>query len=157
MRKTILLLSVLFLALTCGSDRADSAQGAQIAQDFTNADFIKTTMLGTWKMSHTNYNGTWSQVNDPMYESTYKFNVDNSYTYKPYTQLNNTSLNQLGSYSITAATTTVNAKLNFTYTLNNQPRTSTVILENYNNGIVEIAETSILCPSGTCRERFQKQ
>ena len=159
MKKLIIL--ALGLTLTNCSSSNDREETPTEVQDFTNATFLKSTLVGTWKLTHTNYSGTWSSVTTlpgtAQYESNYSFKADDTYNYKPFTNPTNNTLNESGKFSVIPATKTYNAKLTLNYSYNGTPKTRTIILQNYKDGVVEIAENNISCPSGTCYERFKKQ
>lgn len=165
MKKAILLLS--FLSLTIGTINSCSSSENDIiiapSQDFSNADFIKNAMIGDWTRtaSKTSSSASWnSDTNLPgttPYISTYKFNSDNSYIYKPYTATNNSSLNENGTFTITPVINGADAYLTFTYNYNNTVKTRVIYLQDYNNGIVKIYQNTPTSPSGIYYERFVKQ
>lgn len=163
MKKSLLFSALIgFAVLTqnCSNDDNRNDDPTE-QQDFTNSKYIKSLMIGNWKMIAANYDGNWHNTSTlpglPEEQSTYNFSENGSYVYKPYTKLDDNSMNESGTYTITAATNTINAKLNLKYSYNGTERTRTIILENYNDGIVEFSEISVICTTGTCKYKFQKQ
>lgn len=148
MKKLLTLLVVISLTtitLNCSSDRNDDT--TQQAQDFTNATYIKNTMVGKWKFTaHESSAGVWVNTT---YDSYFVFKTDNTYEYKSVYDTSIIPL-QTGTYAITPVSGNNNAYLTLTYTENNKTYTRKIILKSLEGNVVTIFED-------TWNERYTKQ
>lgn len=161
MKRTITILAVAFATLGIISTSCSSSDNRdeqiQEKQDFTNTNYIKSLLLGKWIRTEVKLSQGWSTDNESGWESNYEFKADGTYSYKPYTKNNDSSLNKGGTYKITPATTGENATLTLSYSAFGNNFTDTIYLVRYENGIVEITQKSITTGTGELRERFKKQ
>lgn len=146
---SILTFASLVLFTACGS-RDEGPNTPQEAQDFTNANYIKSVMQGTWKYwGHESPSCSCWVYSGDVYNSYYKFNSDNTYEYK---SIFDTSIVPIenGTYSINPVIGGVNASLNLKYTDKGVQKTRVVILKALEGNTVTVYSSS-------WNERFVKQ
>lgn len=153
MKKTILLLALAFTAgnfVTSCSSRDDEPVTQPEKQDFTNANFIKSTMQGTWIQSQFSYDGVSYKTND--WNNKYVFTGDN-YAFTPY-NAEYPSLNDSGSYTVVPVAGNTNAMLKLAKK-NNYIHNLTLL--DFSNGIVTTSEPDISSPTGKMYYKYKKQ
>ncbi len=142
-------LSVITLT-SCSSGRDDDPVVQPEKQDFTNANFIKATMQGTWIQVQFSYDGSTYRAND--WNNKYVISGDN-YTYTPYNG-EFPNLIESGSYSIVPVTGDNNAVLKLNHS-NNYVHHLTLL--DYSGGIVTTSEPDATSPTGRLYFKFKKQ
>lgn len=153
MKKTILFLTLAFaagnFATSCSSRDEDPVTQPE-KQDFTNANYIKAQMQGTWKYwGHKSPSCDCWVYSGDVYNSYYTFNSDNTYQYKSLFDVNVIPM-ETGTYTITPVIGSVNATLNLSYIEKGVQRQKMIILKGLEGNTVTIYTSS-------WDERFVKQ
>ena len=158
--KKILLFAVLFVAFLSCSRSSDNSEDLP-REDFTNTDYIKKIMVGTWdyKASKFSISEYWkNEYNLPglePYESYYIINADGTYIYKPYKPVNDDTYNETGTYVITPVKDGYKAYIEFKE--KNGGGTQKLYLDNYENNVVEAHSNTIISPTGVIYYKYQKR
>lgn len=155
--KNLLLLAAISFAtigttISCSS-RDDEPTILPEAQDFTNANYIKSTLKGNWLKTEWSYNGVNWNVGGTA--STYDF-TETSYTHKD-NLIPNSMFDEYGTYIITPVVGNTNAQLTLNYTYDSSPRTRKLNLIDYKDGVVTTSHINIGSPTGTYYEKYKKQ
>lgn len=153
MKKMVLFLVLALNAgnfLTSCSNRDEDPTVQPEKQDFTNANYIKSTMQGTWVQLQYSYDGETYQANN--WNNKYVFSADN-YTFTPYNG-EYPSLNDSGPYTITPVVGNANAILKLTKK-NNYIHNLTLL--DYSGGIVTTSEPDVTSPTGKLYFKYKKQ
>lgn len=146
---TIISFATVATSTSCSS-REDEPTTQPEKQDFTNANYIKSTMQGTWVQFQYSYDGAAYQSNN--WNNKYVFSGDN-YTFTPYNG-EYPSLNDAGPYTITPVVGNANAMLKLTKK-NNYIHNLTLL--DYSGGIVTTSEPDVTSPTGKLYFKYKKQ
>ena len=145
--KKLLLIAILSfstIAITsCSSDRGEEATAP--AQDFTNADYIKSKMIGGWNYWGYKNESLWI-YNGDVFKGTFDFNQDNTYLYKDPIS----AKTQNGTYVINPVIGNTNAAIYLKYTENGLEKSRYITLKSLEGNIVTIYEKN-------WEERYQKR
>ncbi len=138
MKRLLLLMFTATLTLTnCSSDNDRDDTKTEV-QDFTNANYIKSKMVGKWNVyAYEPTSGFWNNLSLDQY---YQFKNDGTYTYKSSLSTDLVPLEN-GTYTITAATAKDNAYLLLKYENSAGTNYRTVYLQDLTDNIVTIKES----------------
>ena len=139
MRKLLNYLAIFCLTLTLINCSSNESNESEVAQDYTNSDFIKSKMIGKWNYwGHKSPSCNCWSYNGDIYKGYFTFTNENKYTYK-----NEVSGDlQSGNFSITPATKTDNASLTLNYVISGQTKYRFIILKDLSNNQAIIFESS---------------
>lgn len=158
MKKLLFLAAMSFATIgttiSCSSDRDEEPTVQPEKKDFTNAEYIKTTLQGTWKQTAWSYNNTAWNNSSSGFQPFFTF-TGNKYTYK--NSETSDMFTENGTYAITPVIGNTNASLKMNYTYDNNPRTYTITLLDYTNNVVTVSEVNIGSPTGMYYTKFKKQ
>ncbi|MCT3674437.1 hypothetical protein HZQ94_14715 [Elizabethkingia anophelis] len=158
MRKifTVLSLSAITMGtvFTSCSSSGNRDEQVQEKQDFTNANYIKGLMVGKWNISAYKVSSGWVAATDKNSTAYFIFKSDGTYQRKPYGLNSMNDFNETGTYQITPATSTTNASIKTSYTLNGKNDSDTFVLQSYENGEVTV---SYITQTGSNNEKYKKE
>jgi len=146
MKKFLLIITLALSVISVSSCSSKDDEQEIIVNNFENADYIKSQIVGKW-----NYWGHFSTTTNSwwysgdVYKHYFTFNSDNTYTNKSFS-----SNTQTGTYSITPATKTDNAILYLNYKEGTQNKQRQIYLKSLENKTVTIYESSF-------DERYDKE
>lgn len=156
--KKLLLLSTALLFASCSS-RDEEPTSQPEKQDFTNANFIKSTLQGDWKGIASSRNGaTWTTLEGPYnvgYKTTYNFS-GNAYSFRPFTT-DQFAVTTSGTYTIIPVTGNNDAVIILSYSSNNTTQTKPLTLIDYTDNVVTFVEPDNGYPEGVHYYKFKKQ
>lgn len=143
MRKLFLFASIIISLSVFHNCSGGSDEEIQIKNDFTNAEYIKSQMIGKWNYWGHNSPGYGWVYSGDIYKWYFEFKSDNTYTDK-------SSTIQTGTYTITPATNDYNPVLHLTYSEGNKTYIRNIVLKSLEGKTAIIYESAF-------DERYDKQ
>lgn len=159
--KKLFLLSAILVASTqifnsCSSRDEDPTPQKQ---DFTNADFIKSTIQGEWKGIYSSNNGNqWQTLEGPYnvgYKTTYKFS-GNNFTYRPFVK-DEFAKEYNGTYTILPVNGNANAVLMLKFAPGGVYGDTVLTLLSFEDNVITFVMPASGYPNGIQYYKFKKQ
>lgn len=144
--KKLLLLSVITFSTLATTNCSSKDDEDEIANNFENADYIKSQMVGKWNYwGHNSPSCNCWVYSGDIYKWYFDFKSDNTYTNKSLA-----STIETGTYTVVPATKTDNAILYLNYKVGSQNKQRKIYLKNLEGKTATIYESSF-------DERYDKE